>query len=124
MKYRFMAEQRGAHSVGKMAKVLEVSRSGYHAWVGRPSSRRQGAEAELTEQIREIQKEAKRLPVPDNVLGRNFDRVAEINRKLMGWARYFCLGAVSNTYRAVDQHTRQRLFGGLTKSYLWTKFYS
>jgi len=60
MKYRFMAEQRGAHSVGKMAKVLEVSRSGYHAWVGRPASRRQGAEAKLTEQIREIQKEAKR----------------------------------------------------------------
>jgi group II intron reverse transcriptase/maturase len=37
------------------------------------------------------------------------DRVAEINRKLMGWARYFCLGAVSKAYRAVDQHTRQRL---------------
>ncbi len=60
MKYRFMAEQRGAHSVGKMAKVLEVSRSGYHAWLGRVVSQRQGAEAELTEQIREIQKEAKR----------------------------------------------------------------
>ena len=36
MKYRFMAEQRGAHSVGKMAEVLDVSRSGYHAWLGRP----------------------------------------------------------------------------------------
>jgi group II intron reverse transcriptase/maturase len=37
------------------------------------------------------------------------DRVTGINRKLMGWARYFCLGAVSKAYRAVDQHTRQRL---------------
>ncbi len=52
MKYRFMAKQRGAHSVGKMAKVLEVSRSGYHAWLGRAASRRQGAEEELTEEIR------------------------------------------------------------------------
>jgi putative transposase len=60
MKYRFMAEQRGAHSVGKMAKVLEVSRSGYHAWLGRVPSRRQGAEEELTEEIRAIQKQAKR----------------------------------------------------------------
>lgn len=60
MKYRFMAEQRGAHSVGKMAEVLEVSRSGYHAWLTRPESRRRGAEGELTEEIRGIQKEAKR----------------------------------------------------------------
>lgn len=60
MKYRFMAAQRGAHSVGKMAKVLEVSRSGYHAWLGRAVSQRQGAEAELTEQIQEIQRQAKR----------------------------------------------------------------
>ena len=60
MKYRFMAEQRGAHSVGKMAKVLEVSRSGYHAWLGRAASQRQGVEAELTEEIQEIQRQAKR----------------------------------------------------------------
>jgi hypothetical protein len=56
MKYRFMAEQRGTHSVGKMARVLEVSRSGYHAWLGRAVSRRQGFETELTEEIREIQR--------------------------------------------------------------------
>ena len=60
MKYRFMAEQRGAHSVGKMAEVLGVSRSGYHAWQGRPESRRQGADRELTEEIQGIQKGAKR----------------------------------------------------------------
>jgi putative transposase len=59
MKYRFMAEQRGSHSVGKMAKVLKISRSGYYAWLGRPESRRQGAEAELTEEIREVQRKAK-----------------------------------------------------------------
>ena len=60
MKYRFMAEQRGAHSVGKMAEVLKVSRSGYHAWLHRGESRRRGADRELAEEIRGIQKEAKR----------------------------------------------------------------
>ena len=47
MKYRVMAEQRGAHSVGKMAEVLGVSRSGYHAWGGRGESARRKAEGEL-----------------------------------------------------------------------------
>jgi transposase InsO family protein len=60
MKYHFMAGQRGAHSVGKMAEVLGVSRSGYHGWVGRPESRRDEAERELEKEIRGIQKKAKR----------------------------------------------------------------
>ena len=35
--------------------------------------------------------------------------VGEINRKLQGWGNYFCLGAVSRAYRAVDNHARHRL---------------
>ncbi len=60
MKYRFMDEHRGAHRIGKMARVLRVSRSGYHAWLGRPESRRKGYEREVIEEIRGIQREAKR----------------------------------------------------------------
>lgn len=37
------------------------------------------------------------------------DRVAAINRKLIGWSNYFCLGPVSNAYRAVDHHATRRL---------------
>jgi transposase InsO family protein len=59
MKYRFMAGHRGAHSVGKMAEVLGVSRSGYHAWVGRPESGRRKAKRELEKEIRGIQKKVK-----------------------------------------------------------------
>lgn len=35
--------------------------------------------------------------------------VGALNRVMAGWANYFCLGAVSKAYRAVDQHARKRL---------------
>ena len=35
--------------------------------------------------------------------------VAKLNRMLIGWANYFCLGAVSKAYSAVDLHVRDRL---------------
>jgi RNA-directed DNA polymerase len=37
------------------------------------------------------------------------DRVSRLNRMLVGWANYFCLGPVSKTYRSVDSHVRHRL---------------
>ena len=37
------------------------------------------------------------------------DKVAEINRRLVGWSNYFCLGPVSKAYRAVDRHVCRRL---------------
>jgi group II intron reverse transcriptase/maturase len=35
--------------------------------------------------------------------------VRRLNRLLVGWGNYFCLGPVSKAYRAVDAHTRHRL---------------
>lgn len=35
--------------------------------------------------------------------------VAQLNREIIGWANYFCLGPVSKAYRAVESHTRRRL---------------
>jgi len=32
-----------------------------------------------------------------------------LNREIIGWANYFCLGPVSKAYRAVERHTRRRL---------------
>jgi group II intron reverse transcriptase/maturase len=37
------------------------------------------------------------------------DRVRRLNRMLVGWANYFCLGPVSKAYRIVDRHARHRL---------------
>lgn len=35
--------------------------------------------------------------------------VERLNRKLVGWANYFCLGPVSKSYRAVNAHATHRL---------------
>src|SRR5258707_13457780 len=35
--------------------------------------------------------------------------VAKLNRTMIGWANYFCLGPVSTAYRAVETHARKRL---------------
>jgi RNA-directed DNA polymerase len=37
------------------------------------------------------------------------DRVARLNRMLLGWSNYFCLGPVGASYRAIDRHARHRL---------------
>jgi group II intron reverse transcriptase/maturase len=37
------------------------------------------------------------------------DQVTRLNRMLLGWSHYFCLGPVSAAYRAVDRHARHRL---------------
>lgn len=37
------------------------------------------------------------------------EQVTRLNRLLVGWANYFCLGAVSWAYRALDAHVRERL---------------
>ena len=37
------------------------------------------------------------------------DLIGRLNRKLVGWSNYFCLGPVSAAYRAVDSHVRERL---------------
>jgi len=35
--------------------------------------------------------------------------VGTLNRMMIGWANYFCLGPVSKAYRAVERHARLRL---------------
>jgi len=43
--------------------------------------------------------------------------VATLNRMMVGWANYFCLGPVSKAYRAVESHARKRLRQWLCAKY-------
>nr|WP_086008753.1 IS3 family transposase [Nitrospirillum amazonense] len=52
MRFAFIAKHRGIWPVAWMCEALGVSRSGFHAWLVRPPSRRSQADAEVGERIR------------------------------------------------------------------------
>jgi putative transposase len=92
--YEFIEAQKAEYPVSLMARVLEVSRSGYYAWRGRGPSGRATANAELVERIRTIHVESRgtygypRIHAElrgERAVGRN--RVARLMRAegLAGW---------------------------------------
>ena len=54
--FRFIAAKRAEHSIKIMCRVLDVSRSGFHAWAAREPSKRAVADQALSERIAEIHK--------------------------------------------------------------------
>lgn len=52
MKFAFISEESVAFPVSVLCRVLEVSKSGYYAWTGRPPSRHLERDADLRAQIR------------------------------------------------------------------------
>ena len=50
--YQLIGENRSEHSVETMCRLLEVSRSGYYAWLGKPLSDRAREDARLLRLIR------------------------------------------------------------------------
>ncbi len=52
MKYRFISDHRETFKVGRMCRLLNVSRSGYYWWLKRPESRRSRENRALQDKIR------------------------------------------------------------------------
>ena len=52
MRFQFIEEHRSRFPVVRMCETLEVSPSGYYAWRGRPPSKREMANQELTAEIK------------------------------------------------------------------------
>jgi putative transposase len=52
MKFQFIADHWGTFKVGRMCKLLNVSRSGFHAWFKRPESLRKRENRSLEAKIR------------------------------------------------------------------------
>lgn len=70
------------------------------AYIGtRPAKR---SVQRLTGRISDLTARSRHLVETDQMVER-------LNRLLVGWGNYFCLGPVSPAYRAVDAHARQRL---------------
>jgi len=58
--FGLIESERASFSVPLMCRMLGVSRSGYYDWKKRPPSKRQGADAHLTERIHEIHERSRR----------------------------------------------------------------
>jgi len=54
MKYALIAEEKTRHPVSRLAGVLDVSRTGYHAWEKRPVSATRTEDEQLNVRIKEI----------------------------------------------------------------------
>lgn len=52
--YKLIDAEKASYPVSELCRVLRVSRSGYYDWKGRPPSKRERENADLTERIREI----------------------------------------------------------------------
>jgi len=61
------------------------------------------------QKIQRLCREISELTEPRWLLIDTEVQVGRLNRRLRGWANYFCLGPVSKAYRAVDRHTASRL---------------
>jgi putative transposase len=59
--FRFILTEKASHSITIMCRVLEVSRSGYHAWTRRPLGPRALEDARLTERIRVLHKKRREV---------------------------------------------------------------
>jgi putative transposase len=58
--FRFIAATKAEHSIKIMCRVLEVSRSGFHAWAAREPSARAVADGALSERIAEIHADSRK----------------------------------------------------------------
>jgi transposase InsO family protein len=90
-RFRFIAAEKANHKVVTMCRVLQVSRSGFYAWSGRPPSPRALRDRELIEQIRDVHTDSRgTYGAPrvhaELVLGRGFrlgrKRVARLMRSV------------------------------------------
>jgi len=54
MRFQFIEDHQDEFPVSRMCKVLDVSRSGYYAWRGRPPSEREMANQELYKKVKAV----------------------------------------------------------------------
>lgn len=59
MRYRFIDAEKGRYPITLMCRVLEVAKSGYYAWRGRPVSARARANEGLVVEIRAVHRKSR-----------------------------------------------------------------
>jgi putative transposase len=79
--FGFIASKKAEHSIQTMCRVLEVSRSGFHAWQGRPPSSRALNDAALTKQISEIHQTRRKVYGAPRIQGELADQGIRVGTK-------------------------------------------
>ena len=59
MRFRFIRDHQAHWPVAVLCSVLEVSRSGYYSWLGRPESPASRANRSLSREIAEIHRDSR-----------------------------------------------------------------
>jgi transposase InsO family protein len=114
-----------------MSEVLKVSRSGYYAWINRPMSARQKYNTYLTERIRSIHEQRKRVygclritaELRDEGFSCSKNRVARLMRKQGITARTkrrFRITTNSNHKLPIANNLVEMQFNPQKKNSLWT----
>ena len=131
MKYQFMKENINIFHLNRMSKVLEVSRSGYYAWLKRPFSKRRKDNSYLSQRIRSIYEQRKRVygclritaELRDEGFNCSKNRVARLMRKqgLSARARKrFKVTTNSKHNLPVASNLVEMRFNARQKNSLWT----
>jgi len=95
VKYQFIAAHRTEFKITVMCGVLEVSRSGYYAWLKRPLSPQKMANQSLTQQIKQIHQHSRQTygspRIQAELAAQGFrcghNRVARLMRQAQVWAK-------------------------------------
>jgi putative transposase len=59
--YRLIEAEKANYPISLLCRILQVSRSGYYGWKGRPPSERDRENAALTDKIREIHNRSRQI---------------------------------------------------------------
>lgn len=125
-----MDSHRKRWAIGKMARVLEVSASGYYAWKGRKPSQRATDNLELLTKIRDIQKQHRRRYGSPRIQHELANRGIRVGRKRVARLirsndlaclpkRKFCITTDSRHQEPVAENILKRQFNAAEANTVW-----
>lgn len=81
MRYRFIEQERRSYPIGRLCRVMQVSRSGFYAWRRRPKSNRARQDELLTRQIQRIHRQNRGIYGVPRVHAELYDQKVRTSRK-------------------------------------------
>ena len=107
MKYQFIKDNSSGFSVERMAKVLNVSRSGYYAWLSRPHSQRAEENSRLDIEIKSVYEASKGRYGSVKITRELLNRGKNYSRKRIA-VRMRMMGIASKTRRKFKATTNSK----------------